>query len=232
MDDAHMVGFGFKQAWLAIRVSSPAAGTAGTGDAAGTADAAAAAGSADPSVGEVLSALGARDLGEVDWAQGIDLAYLTDDRLAVTPPLVGVGGSTWILVAGRAFFGEAAAPDVAALSGRLGTEVQFFATHRVVEAHFWERAADGSLVRSFRYVGETGEVRSWYGKPDATELAIGLPPDYALDAEPDDQVNILVDELDVLSVAAAWSLDPSQLDGRPAAGRLRVGMVATTADET
>jgi hypothetical protein len=194
MGDAHMVGFGFKQAWLAV---------AGT-------DAA-----------RVMTALGVRDLGTVDWRAGIDLAYLTDDRLAVTPPLPGAAGR-WVLVAGRAFFGEDAAPDVAALSATLGAEVQFFATHRVVEAHYWERAVGGRLIRSFRYVGETGRVIRWYGEPDATEIAIGLPSEYDADGETDDQPDVMVAESDVMTMAAAWSIDPSSLDGREAAGPLHV----------
>jgi hypothetical protein len=197
MSVAHMVGFGFKQAWLALR--EPA------GD-----------------VGEICAALGANDLGTVDWQHGIDLAYLTDNRIAVTPALSGVGGVSWTLVVGRLFFVDTGMPDIVELSGRLGTEVQFFATHRVVEAHFWERAVEGKLVRSFRYVGETGEITRWYGEPDATELAIGLPPTFDTEAEPEDQPNIVVDEDDVMTVAAAWSLDPTELDGRSAPGPIHV----------
>jgi hypothetical protein len=197
MSVAHMVGFGFKQAWLALR--HPLGDTA-----------------------EICAALGANDLGTVDWQQGIDLAYLTDNRGAVTPPLADAGGVLWTLVVGRLFFADAGMPDIVELSDRLGTEVQFFATHRVVEAHFWERAVAGRLVRSFRYVGEIGEITRWYGEPDATELAIGLPPRFDTAAEPEVQPNVVVDEDDVMTVAAAWSLDPTKLDGRPAPGPLHV----------
>jgi hypothetical protein len=197
MSVAHMVGFGFKQAWLALR--DP------VGDA-----------------GEICAALGASDLGTVDWQQGIDLAYLTDNRIAVTPTLSGAGGVSWTLVVGRLFFVDAGMPDIVELSGQLGTEVQFFATHRVVEAHFWERAVEGKLIRSFRYVGETGEITRWYGEPDATELAIGLPLTFDTEAEPEDQPNIVVNEDDVMTVAAAWSLDPTELDGHPAPGPVHV----------
>jgi hypothetical protein len=196
MSVGHMVGFGFKQAWLAVR---------------------------DPVVvDDIVALLGASDLGTVDWQQGIDLAYLTDNRLAITPPLAGAAGEAWTLVVGRLFFAEGGPPDIAELSDRLGTEVQFFATHRVVEAHFWERAVEGRLVRSFRYVGETGEITHWYGEPDATELAAGLPATYDTEAEPEDQPNVVVDEDDVMTVAAAWSLDPTKLDGEAAPGPLHV----------
>ncbi len=178
-----MVGFGGKQAWLAVRSGEPA---------------------------KVLAELGLRDLGTVAWRDGIDLAHLTDDRVAVTPPLDG-----WVLVTGRWLLRTV--PDLPALSAALHTEVQYFATHRVTELHRWMRAADGELIRAFGYVGQTGEVTSWHGEPDPAEREAGLP------AELDDETTVLVGEKDVLSVAKAWSLDPTTLSGRPAPGPLLIG---------
>jgi hypothetical protein len=179
-----MVGFGGKQAWLAVRDGDPAA---------------------------VLAALGARDLGTVRWRDGIDLAHLTDNRVAVTPPLDG----GWTLAVGRRFL--LATPDVPGLSKELDTEVQFFATHRVTESHRWQRAAHGSLIRAFGYVGQTGEITSWHGDPDPAERAAGLP------GTMDDDTTVLVAEQDVLKVAAAWSVDPTTIGGRVAPGPLRMG---------
>jgi hypothetical protein len=181
-----MVGFGGKQAWLAVKN-----------------------GSAD----SLLSALGLRDLGPVPWRDGIDLAHLTDDRVAVTPPL----GDGWVLATGRWLLRPDNPVDVADLSARLGTEVQFFATHRVTEMHRWQRAVDGDLIRAFGYVGQTGEVTTWFGEPDETERDAGLP------AALDEDAIVLVGEKDVLRVAAAWSIDPTTLTGRPAPGPLRIG---------
>jgi hypothetical protein len=182
MDPDTMVGFGGKQAWLAVRDSDPAA---------------------------VLAALGLRDLGEVPWREGVDIAYLTDDRVAITPPL------PWVLAVGRRFLQTPV--DVTELSGTLHTEVQFFATHRVTEMHRWARAVDGELIRAFGYVGQTGEVTSWAGVPDAAERAAGLPEIL------NDEATVLVSEHDVLRVAGAWSIDPTTLSGRSAPGPLRVG---------
>jgi hypothetical protein len=190
MDADTMVGFGGKQAWLAVR----------DGDSA-----------------TVLDALGLRDLGNVPWREGIDIAHLTDDRVAVTPPLPGARHTPWVLAAGRWFLRADVAVDVAELSARLHTEVQFFATHRVTELHRWQRAADGELVRAFGYVGQTGDVTSWHGDPDPAERAAGLPE--IMDAE----TTVLVSEHDVLRVADAWSVDPTTLTGRPAPGPLRIG---------
>ena len=146
-----MVGFGGKQAWLAVRNGDPA---------------------------EVLAALGLRDLGDVPWRAGIDLAHLTDDRVAVTPPLSAPDGSTWVLAVGRFLLRPDTTVDVTDLSKRLQTEVQYFATHRVTETHRWQRADDGTLIRAFGYVGQTGDVTSWYGDPDAIERSTGLPPTF------------------------------------------------------
>jgi hypothetical protein len=190
MDKDVMAGFGGKQAWLAVRDGDPAT---------------------------VLKALGLRDLGAVRWRDGIDLAHLTDDRIAVTPPLPGAGGALWVLAVGRWLLRPGTVTDVTALSKELHTEVQFFATHRVTELHRWQRSIGGEPVRSFGYVGQTGEVTSWLGDPDPAELGAGLP------AELGEETTVLVAEQDVLKVATAWSIDPTRLDGRPAPGPLRVG---------
>src|SRR4051794_16016700 len=129
-----MVGFGAKQAWFAIRDRAPEV---------------------------VIAALGLRDLGPVDWRPGIDLAYLSDDRVAVTPPLPGRDRHEWVLVAGRYWFRHPLRPDVESLSDLLDTEVQFFSSYRVTETHRWERAVSGVYVRGFEFVGETGEVMLW-----------------------------------------------------------------------
>ena len=184
-----MVGFGPKQAWLAVRGRDP---------------------------GTVVEALGLRDLGPVPWREGLDLAHLTDDRLAVTPPLPGARDNDWILVAGRRLFTIPGTVEAVALSVALATEVQFFATHRVGEQHRWVRAVDGVLVRAFDFVGEIGEVKEWRGDPDEAERALGLP-----ESPPDDAM-LVVGEDDVARLAGRWSIDPTALDGRPAPGPLHL----------
>ncbi|MFC7279016.1 hypothetical protein ACFQS1_34050 [Paractinoplanes rhizophilus] len=190
MSDGVMVGFGGKQAWLAVAGAEPVA---------------------------VLEALGLRDLGPVPWREGIDLAHLTDDRVAVTPPLPGARDTAWVLATGRRLLLQPAAVDVIGLSAALGTEVQSFATHRVTELHRWQRASRGELIRAFGYVGQTGEVTSWHGEPGPAERDAGLP------ARLDEDTVVLVGEKDVLRVADAWSIDPTTLTGRPAPGPLRLG---------
>jgi hypothetical protein len=185
-----MVGFGGKQGWLAVRDGEPA---------------------------QILKALGLRDLGEVPWRDGIDVAHLTDDRVAVTPSLPGARDTRWVLVVGRYLLRPDVVIDVTGLSETLQTEVQFFATHRVTEMHRWQRAADGVLARTFGYVGQTGEVTSWHGDPDPAEREAGLPATF------EEETSVLVSERDVLKVANSWSLDPTTLTGRPAPGPIRIG---------
>jgi hypothetical protein len=204
MDVDVMTGFGGKQAWLAISAGEPGGSDAAGSDAAGS----------EP--GAVLAALGLRDLGPVSWRAGLDLAHLTDDRVVITPPLPGARDTSWVLVAGRWLMRPGL--DVVGLSAKLGAEVQFFATHRVTELHRWQRAARGELVRAFGYVGQTGEVTSWFGDPDPAERDAGLP------GELDEEATVLVAERDVFKVAAAWSIDPTTLTGI-APGPLRVGAV-------
>ncbi|AGL19341.1 hypothetical protein [Actinoplanes sp. N902-109] len=158
----------------------------------------------------LLDALDLRDLGEAGWRTGIDLAHLTDDRVVITPPLPG----GWVLAVGRHLLVHQ--PPVDELSKVLQTEVQYFATHRVTETHKWQRAENGSLIRAFGYVGQTGDVTSWFGEPSAEERAAGLP------GTVDDDTTVLVSEHDVFRVAGGWSIDPTTLTG-PAPGPLRVG---------
>jgi hypothetical protein len=189
-----MVGFGAKQAWLAIR---------------------------DVDADMVSAVLGLSDLGPVSWRAGVDLSYLTDDRVVLTPPLPGAGDADWLLVAGRWLVQTSSIVDIVTLSDLLATEVQYFATHRVVELHRWQRAYEGVLLRSFAYLGETGEVTDWRGGPDEVERAIGLPAVLS----DDDDTDILVGEADVMRVAAAWSLSPVDLEGLPSPGPLRAAAV-------
>jgi hypothetical protein len=189
MDGESMVGFGPKQAWLAVRDREPTA---------------------------VIAALGFDDLGPVPWRTGIDVAHLTDDRVAVTPPLTGANGHHWVLAPGLHWFNSDVDPGIAALSGQMHTEIQFFSTYRVVERHRWERAVDGVLVRAFEYSGESGEVTLWWGDPDAYERDLGLP-----ETEPDDGFGLLIGESDVMRLASVWSVDPTSLDGCRSTGPLR-----------
>src|SRR5690606_17361641 len=88
-----MVGFGGKQAWLAVR-------------------------DGDPELIEAL--LGLTDLGPAPWRTGMDLAHFTDDRVVLTPALPGGGNARWVLVVGRWLARPGAPVDIGSLSESLG----------------------------------------------------------------------------------------------------------------
>jgi hypothetical protein len=122
--------------------------------------------------------------------------------LFLTPPLDG-----WTLVVLAPSLAEAPF-DFAALSRELG-EVQKFGSHRVVESHEWQRWVDGSPVRRYWWVGESGEIRLDDGEPAAAEGSLARKGD--LDGEWD--ALDFPEEDTVLAVAAEWSIDPTTLDG-------------------
>ena len=196
-----MVGFGYKTGWLAVDSADPA---------------------------EIVAALGGRVLAPVGWSEGVVRAYGERDTVLITPLLSGAGDAGWRLVAGGWVADHADGLDLAALSARLGGQVQLFVTHRVVELHRWERAANGELVRSFEYVGERGAITRWYGQPEEVER---LPATDTHRVLPLDQPDVRVDEGDLMRVAAAWSIDPTSLDGQPATGSLTLARLPINARE-
>lgn len=204
VDSERMVGFGYKTGWLAFD-------------------------GADQD--KIVAALGGQILGLLSWTDGVDRAYGEPDTVLITPILPGAGDTGWILVAGQWIAEHADDLKTAALSAELGGQVQLFVTHRVVELHRWERAADGELVRAFEYVGERGEITRWHGQPQDVELNLGLP---AVDTRRDptlDPLDIHVGEDDLTRIAAAWSVDPTGLEGQPATAGLTLARLPITTRE-
>jgi hypothetical protein len=204
-----MRGFGYKTGWLAVR----------RGD-----------------IQRVASVLGGSITGSVAWEEGTATSYREPSTVAVTPPLRGVDDTDWLLVTGGWIASEAERLDVGALSLALGDEVQLFASHRVVEWHRWDRGRGGITVRSFEYVGETGQVQRWVGVPDAVEVGLGLPANFDVTRDhlsdfygEDDDMS---DEEDVMRVAATWSIDPTSLEGQPANGQLTLVRLPMRSDRT
>ncbi|WP_432975361.1 hypothetical protein [Dactylosporangium sp. CA-233914] len=87
----------------------------------------------------VMGALGLRDLGAVEPRTGLDLAHFTDDRVVVAVV------DAWCLIAGKWLFRWS---GIAALSMRLGAEVQYFATDRSLVMHRWVRAYGADVQMS------------------------------------------------------------------------------------
>ncbi len=151
----------------------------------------------------VAEALDVAKVVPVTWTRGVGAAYSLSGKKNVffTPPL-----GEWTLAAGISLLASddpatEVEPVLKKLSKRFG-EAQYFSSHRVVEAHCWAMAQKGKLVRAFYFVGESGENPWNEGKPTKAERALGKD---ALKFPGPDESN-------VMSVAAAWSVDPSELE--------------------
>jgi hypothetical protein len=110
---------------------------------------------------------------------------------------------------------------LAQLSAELGCEVQYFATHRVAEAHTWSRAVGGKLLRAYRYVGEAGEVELDIGEKTSAEAELGFTffdgssPEAQSDGYWERDDLRLPTEEDVMNLAGRWSVNPSILESVP-----------------
>jgi len=157
---------------------------------------------------DIAGALGINVTGQQDWGAAVDFAYA--GGWLITPMI-----NSWTLAAStRAFMDEdnEMPQRVEELSRTLG-EVQYFGTHRVVDYHAWAHARDGEMVRAFAYLGERGETQCNFGAPSPVERTLGI-----CGLRPR-----LPDEADVMSVAAAWSMNPqvfesTTMDGMPWVG--------------
>ena len=147
------------------------------------------------------------------WRDGIDVAHLTDDRVAVTPPLPGARDTRWVLVAGRYLLRPDVVIDViGAVRARCTPRSSSSPPTGSPRCIAGSAPRTAYWSRTFGYVGQTGEVTSWHGDPDPAERDAGLPATF------DEETSVLVSEQDVLTVANAWSLDPTTLTGKPAPG--------------
>ncbi len=190
------ISFGYKCSWLAIKSEHPL---------------------------DVVAALALRHVRLANWKSGIEAAYAGE--VFISPPLDG-----WILAVSRNFpwpggaqFGDPCTPFLRPLA-HLFPEVQFLATHRVVETHAWARLVNGTILRQYAYSGESGEILWNVGTPTDEEVALLLKQEDRLRAfwGPEDvdaivtgdEPFLMPSESDVMRMAAVWSIDPSQLRDR------------------
>lgn len=174
--------FGYKVAWLAIP------------------------GSAD----EIFACLGAQEINEANWRTGIDLAYTNQGYVFVSPPIQG-----WTFVIGRGLWNRT---DIYGDKSRLNEVLSFFEqfsskiknfcyfhTDRISETHAWVRYCDGRLKRAFYF--SDGEIAYQAGvmseeEEDLSMFEVG---------EDEGETYVFVDEADVHTLAAQWSLSPLDL---------------------
>ncbi len=190
------ISFGYKCSWIAITAGDPQ---------------------------DVIAALELRQVRRSNWKAGIDAAYAGE--VFIAPPLNGwVLAVSWSLPwPGGTRFGDPCTPFLRQLAHTF-PEVQFFATHRIVETHAWARLVNGMIVRQYAYSGESGEILWNVGTPTAEEHALLQEqeewihsfgePEHADDSLTDDEPYLMPSESDVMRMAALWSIDPSQLSKR------------------
>jgi hypothetical protein len=191
--------FGYKNAWIAARVSTPQT---------------------------VAEALGLSDIQACDWSKGIAAAYEGARGGYGTAVFLSPALDGWVLCVGTTLFrlADDRPPEFAHLITRLAreldTEVQFFCTHRIVESHGWARATENGLQRAYLYVGESGETVMNIGPPSLEEMQLGFSffdengPESEADGYWEREDLTYPDEEDVMRLAGRWSLDPSKLQER------------------
>lgn len=158
----------------------------------------------------VVRALGLRTVLPANWASG--LAEVRQAGVFVTPAIDG-----WVLAVGadlRAERGDVGA-FVLPLLQRLGAAfggAAWFLTDPGGERHGWALATRREVVRGYAYDGEHGHV-FWLGDVTDAERELDCFVDDPRD-QTDDAVKWWPDQLHVLGLAAAWSIDPRRLPER------------------
>lgn len=86
-------------------------------------------------------------------------------------------------------------------------EVQFFSSYRIVDAYCWVKYVNQTLIRSFYYVGDQGEILWSEGELTKEEQEIGLNAS-SFDLEEYDDDIIYPDEDVVIELAGKWGVHP------------------------
>lgn len=161
--------------------------------------------------GAIVSALGLKNVRPATW----DIDPYHHEGVFVSPAVLG-----WTYVLGicvEPHFPQFV-PLLEGLSRRFG-EVQYFATHRVVELQAWARAIDGRIVRGYGWIGERGEVVMDVGELTPEEEELGFARfinSHTVDGDWD-EVGFAT-EADVMRIAGKWSINPQELDAHDSQG--------------
>ncbi len=159
----------------------------------------------------IQTALSVHNSRACSWSDALATPF--EPRLFISPPVNG-----WIVVMGCDLPDPADDIDecfkfLTSLSRKLG-EVQFFSRNRAVAHHGWARVQDGEVLRAYVWAGETlwnqGALTDTERKlkfrcltyTESSEV-LGLAEREVLDSNTDR----------VARLAAAWSIDPSAVEG-------------------
>lgn len=102
--------------------------------------------------------------------------------------------------------------------GAMFPEVQYFASHRVVDYAAWVKYENGVKIRAYGYCGDRGVLVN-EGDPTGEEIELGFVnflPNNESDNEADWDKYDTPDEDTVVMIAAAWGIDTLKLDKYPA----------------
>lgn len=159
----------------------------------------------------IQSALGVHNPRACSWTDALVTPF--EPRLFISPPVNG-----WIVVMGCDLPDPSDDIDecykfLTGLSRKLG-EVQFFARNRAVAHHGWARVQDGHVLRAYFWAGETlwnqGTVTDAERELKLRCLTYTESSEVLGLAERD----VLASNTDrVVRVAAAWSVDPTAVEG-------------------
>jgi hypothetical protein len=159
----------------------------------------------------IQSALGVQHARACSWSDALATPF--EPRLFISPPVNG-----WIVVMGCDLPDPSDDVDecykfLAGLSQRLG-EVQFFTRNRAIAHHGWVRMDLGKVLRAYVWAGETIWSQGTTTEAER-ELKMRCLP-YAESAEVLGYAGreaLSLNTERVVRLAAAWSLDPTSVEG-------------------
>ena len=155
----------------------------------------------------VIEKLKLNVLSQANWESGVPMAHETSitsplsNKIFVSPCLDG-----YVLIIGiyPLTHGD---NEIVKSHASLFDELQFFASHRVVDYYCWAKYQSHNLVRAYAYEGDINEVSWNEGAITAEELALGFDRFPKKEAELGEDV-VFPNEEDVLYIAKAWGIDP------------------------
>ena len=143
-----------------------------------------------------------------NWKSGVPVAYETsitspvNKKIFVSPCLDG-----YVLIIGIHPLTHGN-DEIVKSHALLFDELQFFASHRVVDYYCWAKFQNHNLVRAYAYVGDVNEISWNEGTITAEELVLGFDRFPATETELGEEDVVFPNEEDVLYIAKAWGIDP------------------------
>ncbi len=152
---------------------------------------------------DVIKKLGFNIIKQTDWNTGLE--SLKPGRVYVSDPVNG-----YVIIIDEMMYlifdensDDKGIKDIA----QKFDFVMGFATHRVVEAHYWSKYINGKCVRKYSFVGESCEIFS-DGELTEEEIDLGFNELIQTEDDMDDEEKQFPDEENVMDISKAWGIDP------------------------